>query len=422
MQNRGQKVDYISESVLVDEHISRHASPTTIKPLASPGARGTPHAPGSSRSNLHIDLSSPVCKSSPLDSKYETDTSRLFSQASKLRNSLSGDVLEQNFREKLSDLSRALVSEKEANLSLEKRYCEEVEYRATLEGKLLEFERLLRTAEESLLNEKSLSEVREAEVHTSLEKEKGLRHLADQQLLSTKLELSEVSKKYQEHVQQASRKIADLDEQKQAADKRLQRLTEDLRQTEDQREHLDRVYHASVAKVAEIEALLTSVRGDLGAQVKSLKEKLEKESADRNHLEDTHLRETRTLNDRIRSLTDTLEEEKALLGKAKEELQTMTQARDRLQTRLNHLMDEATDLRKELGNKRMEFETKIEAEIDLREKTENMLIEKTAQYEQVSCRDSLLPNVFDSVLNGCCVHGCTVPIGLACKASCWRQT
>jgi len=90
--------------------------------------------------------------------------SRFFTQTSNLRNTVCGEVLEQNFREKLADLSRALVSEKEANISLEKRYCDEVEYRANLEGKLLEYERLLRSAEESILHEKSISEMREAGV------------------------------------------------------------------------------------------------------------------------------------------------------------------------------------------------------------------------------------------------------------------
>ena len=59
----------------------------------------------------------------------------------------------------------------------------------------------------------------------------------------------------------------EIEEHKHSAERRQQRLLEDLRQTEDQRAHLDKVYHASVAKVAEVEAQLASVRQDLGAQV-----------------------------------------------------------------------------------------------------------------------------------------------------------
>jgi hypothetical protein len=56
--------------------------------------------------------------------------SRLFKKVNHVRNSVSGEVLDQNFRENLSDLSRTLVSEKESNISLERRYGDEVEYRA----------------------------------------------------------------------------------------------------------------------------------------------------------------------------------------------------------------------------------------------------------------------------------------------------
>jgi predicted nucleic acid-binding Zn-ribbon protein len=67
------------------------------------------------------------------------------------------------------------------------------------------------------------------------------------------------------------------------ADRRQQRLLEDLRQTEDQRTHLDKLYHSSTAKVAEVESELAHVRQDLSHQIKVLREKLEKEIADKDH-------------------------------------------------------------------------------------------------------------------------------------------
>ena len=75
----------------------------------------------------------------------------------------------------------------------------------------------------------------------------------------------------------------ELEEHKSAADRRQQRLLEDLRQTEDQRAHLDKLYHTSTEKVAEVESELAHVRQDLSHQVKVLKDKLEKETADKNH-------------------------------------------------------------------------------------------------------------------------------------------
>ena len=75
----------------------------------------------------------------------------------------------------------------------------------------------------------------------------------------------------------------ELQEHKVDADRRQQRLLEDLRQTEDQRAHLDKLYHSSTAKVAEVESELAHVRQDLSHQVKVLREKLEKEIADKDH-------------------------------------------------------------------------------------------------------------------------------------------
>jgi chromosome segregation ATPase len=328
---------------------------------------------------------------------HESDVSRLFKQASHLRNSVSGEVLEQNFREKLADLSRALVSEKEANISLERRYCDEVEYRASLEGKLLEYERLLRSAEESLLLEKSQSEMREAELLSNLEKEKGYRQASEQQVISTKVEFSELNKAHQESL----RRIQDLtnevtrctteislskketEEHKRGADQRQQRLIEDLRQTEDQRSHLDKLYQSSVAKVADMEALLEKTRSDLTSQIKILSDKLEREFADRTEAEETHVREIRALNDRIRSLGDSLQAEQEVLSKTKDDLLSASQARDRLQTRLNHLTDESMEMRKEMSAKRAEYENKLGLENDARERVEAQLADKCAQYEQV---------------------------------------
>ena len=375
----------------------RSISPTTGKSFGSPYRRSPPNC------SLNLDISSPGRRSNTAHShQHDADVSRFFSQTSKLRNTVSGEVLEQNFREKLADLSRALVSEKEANISLEKRYCEEVEYRANLEGKLLEYERLLRTAEESLLQEKSFADMRESELTTELEKEKGYRQISDQQVISAKVEISTMSKEHQDHVRETSRKIQDLtsevsrhshdasslrkemEENKNAADRRQQRLIEDLRQTEDQRAHLDQVYHASVTKVAEVESNLASVRQELNGQIKTLKDKLEKEAADRHHMEEAHLRETRALNERIRMLGESLQEEQEVLSKTKEDLQNTTLGRDRLQTRLNHLMDEATEMRKEMSAKRAEYEGKLENEVDLREKTQAELSDKNVQCEQVN--------------------------------------
>ena len=55
-----------------------------------------------------------------------------------------------------------------------------------------------------------------------------------------------------------------------------------------------------------------------------------------------------------------------------------------VQARLNHLMDEATEMRKEMSAKRVEYEGKLEQEADARERTESQLAEKTAQLTQVS--------------------------------------
>lgn len=404
VQNRGHVVEYISDSVLLDGDRSsisiygRHAlSPGGSKSaVGSPSRRLSPIPNGS----LQVDVHSSERKSKAYAS-HDSDMSRLLNQSTHLRNSVSGEVLEQNFREKLADLSRALVSEKEANVSLERRYCEEIEYRGSLEAKLLEYERLLRAAEESLLSEKARSEMREDELTSDLEKERGYRHVSDQQLISTKVELSELTKEHQEHTRETSRKISELnsevsrhshecsvlkkemEEHKVAADRRQQRLLDDLRQTEDQREHLNKVYHSSVAKVSDLESELSNVRHDLNAQIKTLKEKIEKEKADRIHLEEAHQREVRTLNDRITSLGDSLQGEQEVLSKTKDDLNSTALARDRLQARLNHLMDEATEMRKEMSVKRSEFEAKLEAENDQRERIEAQLSDKTSQCEQV---------------------------------------
>ena len=359
-------------------------------------------SPGLSRrsppSTMQADALSPEKRSI---FPHESDVSRLFKQASHLRNSVSGEVLEQNFREKLADLSRALVSEKEANISLERRYCDEVEYRASLEGKLLEYERLLRSAEESLLLEKSQAEMREAELLSNLEKEKGYRQASEQQVISTKVEFSELNKAHQDHVRESSRRIQDLtnevtrytteisvskketEEHKRGADQRQQRLIEDLRQTEDQRSHLEKLYQSSVAKVADMEALLEKTRSDLTLQIKILSDKLEREFADRTEAEETHVREIRALNDRIRSLGDSLQAEQEVLSKTKDDLLSASQARDRLQTRLNHLTDESMEMRKEMSAKRVEYENKLGLENDARERVEAQLADKCAQYEQV---------------------------------------
>jgi hypothetical protein len=167
-QNRGHVVEYISDSLMLDERSSIHhrtsLSPSggrsAISSISSPMRRLSPPI----HSSLHADVNSPGRRSLASHDKHDSNMSRFFTQTSNLRNTVCGEVLEQNFREKLADLSRALVSEKEANISLEKRYCDEVEYRANLEGKLLEYERLLRSAEESILHEKSISEMREAGV------------------------------------------------------------------------------------------------------------------------------------------------------------------------------------------------------------------------------------------------------------------
>jgi len=45
-----------------------------------------------------------------------------------------------------------------------------------------------------------------------------------------------------------------------------------------------------------------------------LKDKLDKEAADRIHLEESHQREVRTLNDRTRSLGDSLQEEQEVVS------------------------------------------------------------------------------------------------------------
>lgn len=350
VQNRGHVVEYISESLMLEERSTIHqqnsTSPDTGRSLISSPVRKM--SPPSNGSRLHVDVQSPGRRSAG-HPNHDSDVSTLFAQTSRLRNTVSGEVLEQNFREKLADLSRALVSEKEANISLERRYCEEVEYRASLESKLLEYERLLRNAEESILHEKSRAEMREGELTSELEKEKGYRHVSDQQLVATKVELSGLTKDHQEHVRETSRKIQvaashhvcclprgktmcgvawttgcrtlaqhaclpfvsihlngillrqelnsevsrsshectvlkkELEEHKNAADRRQQRLLEDLRQTEDQRAHLDKLYHTSTEKVAEVESELAHVRQDLSHQVKVLKEKLEKETADKNH-------------------------------------------------------------------------------------------------------------------------------------------
>ena len=411
-KNREKRADYIAESVMVQDstprvmlqdRTSRHNISPTHRQVTSPGRKMSPLPLVSHQADLSSRLSSPG--RSYHTSRSLTDSeSRSLSQASKLRNSVSGEALEHNFRDKLQDLSRALVSEKEANISLEKRYCDEVEYRATLEGKILEYERLLRTAEESLLHDKSLAEARESELSAGIDKERGLRQVSDQQLLSVKIELSELQSRYQEDTRESERRLHGLEEQKQALDRRQQRLAEDLRQTESQREHLDTVYHASVARVAELdrnvqdlEAQIKAEREEwnvqrqtasansqsLGLQVQTLKDKLSKETSERSLLEDSHLREKRALNDRVRALSDSLQEEQSVLAKTKDELHTMTQGRDRLQTRLNHLSDEATELRKEFSAKRGEFETKLESEADLREKAEKLVAEKLSLYEQL---------------------------------------
>ena len=360
VQNRGHVVEYISESLLGESTpMNRRQSaspPSGLVSSNSPSRRLSSPVGGNSK-NLQLDISSPGRRTSSSYGRngsyaqHDMEVSNLFKQTSTLRNTVSGEVLEQNFREKLSDLSRALVSEKEANISLERRYCEEVEYRAGLEGKLLEYERLLRSAEESLLHEKSLAEMRETELSADLDKERGYRQVSDQQVISTKVELSELNKTHQDHVRESSRKIQELnnevsrhshessvlkkeiEEHKNAADRRQQRLLEDLRQTEDQRAHLDKVYHASVAKVSDTESQLAHVRQDLSTQIKVLKEKLEKAGLDSQHAEDAHAREVRALNDRIRSLGDSLQEEQDVLSKTKEDLHSTTQARDRLQVR-----------------------------------------------------------------------------------------
>ena len=146
---------------------------------------------------------------------------------------------------------------------------------------------------------------------------------------------------------------------------------------------LNKVYHSSVAKVSDLESELSNVRHDLNAQIKTLKEKIEKEKADRIHLEEAHQREVRTLNDRITSLGDSLQGEQEVLSKTKDDLNSTALARDRLQARLNHLMDEATEMRKEMSVKRSEFEAKLEAENDQRERIEAQLSDKTSQCEQV---------------------------------------
>jgi hypothetical protein len=205
VQNRGHVVEYISESLILEERSTIHqqsgTSPEAGRSLISSPVRKM--SPPSIGSSVHVDVSSPGRRSS----NHDHDVSRLFAQTSRLRNTVSGEVLEQNFREKLADLSRALVSEKEANISLERRYCEEVEYRASLESKLLEYERLLRNAEESILHERSQAEMREGELTSELEKERGYRHVSDQQLVATKVELSGLMKDHQEHVRETSRKI-----------------------------------------------------------------------------------------------------------------------------------------------------------------------------------------------------------------------
>ena len=194
MQNRGHVVEYISDSVILDDRSSiqaRHSiSPSAGKSFSSPvRSRMSPTSKGS----MHVDASSPAYRSSISNTQqHDADLSRFFSQTSKLRNTVSGEVLEQNFREKLADLSRALVSEKESNISLEKRYCEEVEYRAGLESKVLEYERLLQNAEEGFFQEKSMGEMREAKLNSDLEKEKGCRQVSDQQVIAAKLELPQV--------------------------------------------------------------------------------------------------------------------------------------------------------------------------------------------------------------------------------------
>ena len=363
--------------------------------LGSPSRRLSPIPNGS----LQVDVHSSGRKANGIKTfttPRDHDVSHLMIQSSHLRNSVCGEVLEQNFREKLADLSRALVSEKEANISLEKRYCDEIEYRGSLESKMLEYERLLRVAEESLVSEKSRAEAREEDLISELEKEKSYRHLSEQQLIATKVQLAELSKEHQDHTRESVRKVSELnsevsrhshqcsvmkkelEEHKLAAERRQQRLLDDLRQTDDQREHLNKVYHASVAKVADLESELASVRQDLNAQIKVLKEKLEKEHADRIHMDDLHQREVRTLNDRIRSLGDSLQGEQDVLTKTKDDLNSTTLARDRLQARLNHLMDEATE-------KRKEYEAKLKAEIDQRERLETHLTDKNSEFEQVPC-------------------------------------
>ena len=206
VQNRGHVVEYMTESLMLEERstIQQHhsTSPHTGRSLVGSPLRKM--SPPSNGSSLHVDMTSPGRATL---NNHDGDVSKFFAQTSRLRNTVSGEVLEQNFREKLADLSRALVAEKESNISLERRYCEEVEYRASLEGKLLEYERLLRHAEESIMHEKSRADMRESELISELEKEKGHRHVAEQQLVATKVELSGLTKDHQEHVRETSKRI-----------------------------------------------------------------------------------------------------------------------------------------------------------------------------------------------------------------------